>query len=222
MWYVFQVVVKYIWWCCVKNIQCVIYMFMEVWYQCFYFYFWVFGMDGGDVVSKMLGVVVMQIVMVDRGDDYIVQCYVGDCLCQFLWFFCIWCNGVVMGDIIEWVVVSVNGVKDYKCSGIVVEIFSQVWVRCFFVDRMQVIFVYCGFDVLDMGRICWKFYFYLFWFMQQSVVFCDYIFNWDKSYFIGIVVFYIVFYYNGFIYSVCVLVVNNEGKCFNLRESCIY
>lgn len=222
MWYVFQVMVEYIWWCCSQNIQSMIYMIVEIWYQSFNFDLWVFFLNGSNVICKVLGIVIVQVIMVNGGDNYIMQCYIGNGLCQFYWFIGIRSYWVIVGNIIEWIMVGINSVEDYKCCCVVVEVFCQVRVGGFFVDRMQVIFVYCGFDVLDMCRVCWKFDFYLFWFVQQGFVFCCYVFNWDKGYFIGIVVFNIVFYYNGFIYSVCVLVVNYEGKCFNLIDCCNY
>lgn len=31
-------------------------------------------------------------------------------LCEFFWFFCFWCIGVVMGNVIEWVVMGIDSI----------------------------------------------------------------------------------------------------------------
>lgn len=220
--YVFQVMVEYIWWRCSQNIQSTIYTIAEIRYQSFNFDLRVFFSNGSNVIRKVLGIVIAQVITVNGGDNYITQRYIGNGLRQFYWFIGIRSYRAIVGNIIERITAGINSVEDYKRCCVVVEVFRQVRVGGFFVDRMQVIFAYCGFDVLDTCRVRWKFDFYLFRFAQQGFAFCCYVFNRDKGYFIGIAVFNIAFYYNGFIYSVRVLVANYEGKRFNLIDCCNY
>lgn len=57
---------------------------------------------------------------------------------------------MVVVDVVEWVVVCVFVVYDYECCGVFVEVFVDVWVVCFFVYGVQVVFVQDCFDFVEM------------------------------------------------------------------------
>lgn len=71
--------------------------------------------------------------MVDVCDYYVFEFECCDCVCEVFWFVGVEWIGMVVVDVVEWVVVCVFVVYDYECCGVFVEVFVDVWVVCFFV-----------------------------------------------------------------------------------------